>query len=68
MAKVLTILFFVPLLFGCRMSKSDMKKSFDDSIIKGLRCVIQNKIDSAFYYKGQADAFFEAVYNEKIKK
>lgn len=69
MKKILSLLAIVTMV-GCdtRLSKDRMAH---ECRVAQLKCEIQlakNNIDSAFYFKGKAAAFYEAAYNEDINQ
>lgn len=58
--------------FGCGhssikpgMSIERLEIKLDESISAANAHIIARNTDSAFFYQGKAEAFFEAVYNEK---
>jgi len=73
MKKLLTAICLAAALVGCnsnngeydsRMSYDDMHNNFKEALSAGYRCMV-DKRDSAFYYAGKMDAFYECMYNKK---
>lgn len=48
-----------------RMTREALLRKFDRSAMDAWRCLAQKKLDSAYYFQGAMEAFYEAAYNEK---
>lgn len=65
MKKLLSILSIAIVLGGCGMGRDKMKRRFHQSTTSAYKQMLKSNHDSAMFFMGQQQAFYECIYNKK---